>query len=301
MRGPARTLNAHWQSGRRLRHVILRWRQPCCSLEYSCRLKVRSRDRVTSSSVGVSLAEATLRAEHPDLASLLRLHAKPVQDLGDLTRARALLERAVSISEASLGSEHPLTADCLNDLAGTLLLQSEYVAARPLYERALTIYDRRLGPDNLAAATVLYNLAILHTNLGDFSRARDLHTRAVTSWQRVLGPEHPIVGRASWEFGQTLAEQGLHREAQQLFERALAIRERRLDRDPTASPKHSLPSRTVSYSWASVAVPWSSLNGRWQSGDIQGPGNGGRVSRVAAGSRSGPFRQWRPRGGDPRL
>jgi CHAT domain-containing protein len=77
---------------------------------------------------GLSLAESTLRAEHPDIASLLRNLSKPVKDLGDLTGARALLERAASIAEASVGLEHPLVADCLNDLAGTLLLQGELVA-----------------------------------------------------------------------------------------------------------------------------------------------------------------------------
>ena len=179
----------------------------------------------------VSLAEASLRPGHPNIAWFVRILSIAVQELGDLARARALRERAMSLSIGSVGRDHPLTADCLQDLAGTLLLQADYEGARENYEGALRIYQHRLGLDYPENATVIYNLALLNADLGDLARARTLHRRAITSWQQTFGREHAIVARGLWEFGQTLADQGLDGEAVPLFERALAIRRRTLGED----------------------------------------------------------------------
>jgi CHAT domain-containing protein/Tfp pilus assembly protein PilF len=187
----------------------------------------------------LTLAEQTLRLDHPDIASYLRLLAIPVAAQGDLARARTLRERALAIGERALGSDHLLLAVQLNDLGTSLSAEGEYTRASALYERASKIYERALGPDNSGVATEVYNLALVNRNLGDFSAARRQFKRAISTWERVLGPDHPSVARALTEYGRMLSGQGLDREAQTLLERALAIRER------TLGPNHNDVARTL--------------------------------------------------------
>ncbi len=169
------------------------------------------------------------------------------QNLGDLTAARSLRERALAMAEQSLGPDHPMVAIQLNDLANTLFLQGEYAAARPLYSRALAVYEQRLGRDHTGATTAVYNLALLNASLGDFAEASRLQRRAIGSWEQTMGREHPLVARALFTFAQTLAEQGRDRQALPFYERAQSIWERSLGQD------HPIVARALSYRATSLA------------------------------------------------
>jgi CHAT domain-containing protein/Tfp pilus assembly protein PilF len=188
----------------------------------------------------VSLAESSLRPDHPSIATYLRFQAWPLQDLGDLAGARRLQERGLAIADRSLGSDHPEVADHLNDLANTLLQLGEYPSARLLFDRALKIHERRLGPDHFDVTTVVYNLAVVNAMLGDSQEARRLLRRALNTWERTHGVEHPAVSAALYEFAQMLSRDGDDRQAQPFFERALTIRERVL------GPNHTYVAKTLS-------------------------------------------------------
>jgi tetratricopeptide (TPR) repeat protein len=60
-------------------------------------------------------------------------------DQGDLTSARAVLERALEIFEATLGADSPEVGATLSNLGRVLDTQGDLAGARAALERALAI------------------------------------------------------------------------------------------------------------------------------------------------------------------
>ncbi len=82
-----------------------------------------------------------------------------LQDLGELSEARACHERALKIDEAAFGPEHPKVARDVSNLGSVLAALGELPEARACYERALVICRKRLGDDHPKTALVRKNLS----------------------------------------------------------------------------------------------------------------------------------------------
>ena len=186
----------------------------------------------------LTLAERTLRTDHPDIAVLCRKLASPLVALGEFEMAFELRKRAMAIAENAFGLDDLNLAGYLNDLANSHELKSEYSAARALYERALTIYDRGQGSLN-GAATFEHNLAIVSAVLGDFPLAMKHQLRAVALWKQAFGPQHPFVAAGISSVAKLLLDQGQNADAARLYQQVLAIRERSL------GPDHPDVARTL--------------------------------------------------------
>lgn len=85
-----------------------------------------------------------------------------LQAQGDLTGARAVIERALMIHETVYGSDHPDVATTLNNLGGVLQDLGDLDGAQAVFERALRIFKQflpeghpkiRIAQENLHAAS----------------------------------------------------------------------------------------------------------------------------------------------------
>jgi len=189
---------------------------------------------------------------------------------GDYAEARKQFERAVKTAEA-FGLEDPRLATSLNGLAETYRAQGHYAEAEPLYKRSLAIREKTLRPDHPDIIQSLNNLAGLYHAQGRkaeaellLKRAQDLE--AQVSAQFALWQSHITLGLAAYGEGDytqaeeqfaaalTVAEafgpkdsrlatslnnlaalyhaQGHYAEAEPLYKRSLAIREK------TLGPEH---------------------------------------------------------------
>ena len=155
----------------------------------------------------LSLAEAALRPEHPELAVHLRRLALPVDDLGDVARARALRERGLAIALAALGPSHPSVGLQMNDLGNSFYRQGDYYQARSLFDQALKAYSS-LGADSAGATAAAHNLGVVNSDLSDYVEAERYYRQAMSTWMRLHGPNHPYVAYSLEDFGELRRRMG---------------------------------------------------------------------------------------------
>jgi tetratricopeptide (TPR) repeat protein len=116
-------------------------------------------------------------ADPRSAALLSRRLGDYLQQRGQYSRARGLLEQALALSESLDPPEETSVAGCQVALGWMLYLLGERERARALHERALDIRERVLGPDHPSTATSLNDLANTLQDLGERKRARALHER----------------------------------------------------------------------------------------------------------------------------
>jgi eukaryotic-like serine/threonine-protein kinase len=187
----------------------------------------------------LSLAEATMGPEYPDVAVLINGVAGTEYMLGDYEKARVLHERALALRAKVLGAEHPHTAASLNNLANVHFSTGAYEEARRTYEQALRIRERVLGPEHPETATTLNNLGIVFRAMGDLDAARRSQEGALAIREQVLGPTHATVADSLDGLARTLHAGGEREGARTYLERAIAIREAALGAD------HPLLAETI--------------------------------------------------------
>ena len=103
-------------------------------------------------------------------------------------------------------------------------------AAR-LYQVAIKRAER-FGPGDARLVTSLAGLADLYRAQGDYPKAEPLYQRALAIGERTLGPDHPTVLAYQWEvakarnaLGETLAQTGQARAANEVYQTALMTAE----------------------------------------------------------------------------
>jgi tetratricopeptide (TPR) repeat protein len=84
-----------------------------------------------------------------------------LQALGDLPRAKELLERALASALQNLGEDHPSVATSRSNLAAVLRALGDLPRAKELLERALASDLQNLGEDHHSVATNRSNLAMV--------------------------------------------------------------------------------------------------------------------------------------------
>jgi tetratricopeptide (TPR) repeat protein/transcriptional regulator with XRE-family HTH domain len=206
------------------------------------------------------ILEQAWGTEHTDVARSLNNLAILHHAQDQLEKAKPLYQRALRIWEQVSFSEHPGVATPLNNLANLYRNQGKLAEAEPLYQRALHIWEQALGSEHPSIAYALTNLTTLYTQQGKHMEAKLLYQQAWSVWEQAQGLKHPTVayvlndldaGRTNC-LGQIIqtvekhsqllllhpdtlnglanlsAEQGKHADAQLLFLRVLALRERAL-------------------------------------------------------------------------
>nr|WP_244522483.1 FxSxx-COOH system tetratricopeptide repeat protein [Geodermatophilus africanus] len=166
-----------------------------------------------------------------DVGQLLQLAARYFRQLGNLTAALPLAERAVAIHQAQCGLDHPSVGDDLNTLARIVRDLGDAVGALPLATRALTIHIAAHGINHPWVANDLITLSQIHLTMGNHISALWLAYRASIIHEAMCGPEHPWVGNDLNILARILRESGNPREALETAERSLFIHEATYGRD----------------------------------------------------------------------
>ena len=151
---------------------------------------------------------------------------------GRYADAEPLYKRSLAIREKALGPEHPDVAYSLNNLAALYELQGRYAEAEPLYKRSLAIREKALGPDHPDVAVSLNNLAGLYRSI---KVAMPTPSRSTSArWRSEKRRSVPIIPMSHSSLN-NLAElydaQGRYADAEPLYKRSLAIREKALGPD----------------------------------------------------------------------
>ncbi len=159
-----------------------------------------------------------LAAIHNNLGNLQVLR-------GDFSRAAIQLERSAAIYREVLGQHHPSVAISLNNLGELASRRGEWEAARSTYSQALAILTAAVGSDHPNVGVIENNLGNVALELGEFDTATIRFTRAKVIFTASFGAENPALAFPLTGLGETLLAQGHPVKAQELLERALALRD----------------------------------------------------------------------------
>ena len=148
-------------------------------------------------------------------------------------------KRALSMREKALGPDHLDVAQSLHNLAWLYHQMGRYPDAEPLYKRALAIREKVLGPDHRDVAQSLNNLAISYQARAGTLRPSHSSSAHWQSAKRRWGPTIAMWLRASTTWRGYTKQLGRYADAEPLYKRSLAIREKAL------GPDHPEVGRTL--------------------------------------------------------
>ncbi|MEO0538792.1 MAG: tetratricopeptide repeat protein, partial [Cyanobacteria bacterium P01_A01_bin.123] len=171
----------------------------------------------------VTVTQARLGHEHPDVAKSLNNLALLYSEQGRYGDAEPLFLQAIDLGKASLGDDHPDVATRLNNLAGLYQYQGRYAEAEPLFLQAIDLGKASLGDDHPYVATSLNNLATLYRAQGRYGDAEPLFLQALEMTKTSLGEAHPDVATRLNNLATLYQAQGRYGEAEPLFLQAIDL------------------------------------------------------------------------------
>ncbi|CAM9461600.1 unnamed protein product, partial [Ectocarpus fasciculatus] len=215
-----------------------------------------------------AIRERALGPEHADVARSLNSRAGLLRAQGKYEEAGPLYVRSLAIFEKALGSDHPAIATALDNWASLLDSQGNYTEAEPPSERSHPIREKVLGPEHPDMAQSLNNRALLLSlsfpSQGMCAQSHPLYLRDVEIEENMVGPDHPAPAtrrnnRAGFlavvaehiqrhqeiALSSPVTFQGKYEEAEPLYVRSLAIREK------VGGPDHPDVATSIN-SWAGL-------------------------------------------------
>lgn len=148
---------------------------------------------VADYAAALAIDEAVFGPDDPHVARDLNNLGNMLHSQGDLTGARAALERALEIDEETLGLDHPTVAHRLNNLGRVLRDRGNFARSHATYERALVISEEIWGRRHAETARTLWGLGALAQERGAPEQARDYLRETLSILEECLPPEHPHV------------------------------------------------------------------------------------------------------------
>ena len=192
----------------------------------------------------LAIREKALGASHSDVGESLNNLATRLSRPRPVRGGGRLLKRALVIREKALGASHPDVGETLNNLANVYQDQGKYSEAEGLYKRALAIREKALGASHPDVGQTLNNLADLYRTKANMGGGGALQAR-VGDPRKSARCEPPRRGPDLNNLALVYRAQGKYSEAEGLFKRALAIREKALGASHPTWAKPSLTSRIV--------------------------------------------------------
>ncbi len=238
VRNARRAFDAAGESGKHAGAMLARLDAPGrlparleTALGVLAKIEARYDDALDHYRRALSLLEAALGPDHPEVARTLASMAQALGKQGKLDEAIATYRRALLIQEAAYGPVHPDVADTASALSHFLEQQGKYPEALALARRALSIQEGAHAPDHPDIAAALINVGNVLDSLGDADGAIADYARALSIRERSFGPENGLVADVLNNMGEVMSARGKFVEALGYHERALAIREKALPAD----------------------------------------------------------------------
>ncbi len=155
------------------------------------RTKARNVEAESMIRRALTIGEASLGPDHPDVVIRLANLASVLLDTNRLGEAEPLFRRALAIGEASYGPDHPTVSLRLNNLANLLRDTNRLSEAESHYRRALAIDEARSGSDHPDVAVDLTNLGGLLHKMNRLAEAEPLFRRALATFEKSYGRAIP--------------------------------------------------------------------------------------------------------------
>jgi tetratricopeptide (TPR) repeat protein len=144
-----------------------------------------------------------------------------LQDLGDYSGAKALLEKAMLSNEANFGENHLTTVISYSNLALVLQDFGDYAGAKALSEKVMISDEANFGENHPNTAVSYSNLATVLQVLGDYGGAKALLEKAMLSNETNFGEKHPTTAISYSNLAMVLKDLGDYDRARALLEKAM--------------------------------------------------------------------------------
>ena len=180
----------------------------------------------------LTIYEKSLGPNHPNVAIPLTNFATLYTAQGRYADAEPLYKRSLAIQEKALGSDHPDVANSLSELAALYSKQGQYADAEPLYKRSLAINEKSFGPGHPECCEIneQFRRCYIAPKVDTRMPSRSTSDRW-RSMRKSLGPDHPDVATSLNNLALLYYEQGRYADAEPLYKRSLAIREKAVGPD----------------------------------------------------------------------
>ena len=175
-----------------------------------------------------SRLEATVGADHPNLAWSLGDLATIAYDYGHCDEAQGLAQRASTILEKRFGTKYIDGMWILDILAEVYLKQGRLVDVVQLAAWTQKVREEVFGLEDPDVALSLNILAAANVALGKLSDAETQARRALLINKKVYGSDHPAIASNLQTLAEVYRERGLIAEAEPLYKKALVIYQRTL-------------------------------------------------------------------------
>ncbi len=157
----------------------------------------------------------------PKIAALQNNLALVLQDLGDYTGAKKLLNKAMISDEQNFGVNHPNTAVIYSNLALVLQALGDYAGAKELLNKAIISNEQNFGVNHPNTAKSYSNLALVLPDLGDYAGAKELLNKAIISAEQNFGVNHPTTALRYSNLATVLKDLGDYAGAKELLNKAI--------------------------------------------------------------------------------
>jgi tetratricopeptide (TPR) repeat protein len=147
-----------------------------------------------------------------------------LQDQGDLSSAKAMLEDVLAVQRRVSSEEHEDTFTTKHALARVLYDQGDLSGAKAMFEEVLAVERLVLGDEHDDTLTTMHALARVLQDQGDLSGAKALFEQVLNVERRVLGERHTDIQMfTQCCFGDVLRLHDRLDEAQELVQGALDV------------------------------------------------------------------------------
>ena len=164
-----------------------------------------------------------------DVAGVHQQLARAFVAEGLYAAADSAVRRALMIQETALGTSDPVVSSTLLQLANIAVFLGDLHAAEQATRRALAISQSVAGANDSATAHAHLILGSVAQREGKVDESEAEYRRAWDGYAKSLGPDDPEVAQSIMHVGYVMQDDPRRlREADSLFQRALAIRRRTL-------------------------------------------------------------------------
>lgn len=174
--------------------------------------------------LALTIMEAQLGPEHPEVALQYQSISGVHRELGELTEASEMIERSVEILAPPGGDNVTMRAAIvLRDSASVLSSNGAHERAWRRGMRALEALRSLRGEDDILVATTQSALGIVSMRRGDHETALQMTRDALRTAERILEDEHPELPDFLVSVSEPLLKLGRCDEAEELLARAGTI------------------------------------------------------------------------------
>jgi non-specific serine/threonine protein kinase/serine/threonine-protein kinase len=152
---------------------------------------------------------------------------------GKLREADSVYRQVLSAQERALGLDHPDVATTLNNLGVTMWRLNRYEDALGYYQRVRLIWAKMYDPSHQFLLSVENNIGETHWKLGRYAEAESTLRMVLAAKEKKYAPQQPpTVAVTLNSLAGVLRDQQKYREAEPLYLRAIAIRDKNKGTNP---------------------------------------------------------------------